>query len=102
MRLPRLLDPKYGPLGAIKLKHVWILALISTAYIIGRQGWPSPAIDDLIVKMTVVWYGTLLGLGIDATHFWRWKPSSQDQDYENRRRRAAFLIAGMLALALAV
>lgn len=94
------MDTKTGLLGKVKLKHAWIGTLLIFGYILARQGWPSPAFETIMVGVAKIWSGMLLGLAADAVHFYLWKPSTQDLDYENRRRRAAFLLVGMLAGAL--
>jgi peptidoglycan/LPS O-acetylase OafA/YrhL len=87
---------------AVKLKHVWFLTALVVVYLIWRQGLPSPALDNLILKLAAIWVGALAGMCIDAVHFREWPPKTGNVDYENRRRRAAFIIAGMLAGALSV
>jgi hypothetical protein len=86
----------------VKLKPVWGLLILSVAWIVHQQGWPAPAFDSMVVKATAVFMGSLIGLLVDATHYRLWPPQSTDPDYENRRRRQYFIIAGMLAMALSV
>ena len=87
----------------IKLKPVWALLVACIAYMFLRQGWDAlVAIDAMVIKATAVSIGALVGLMVDARHFYMWPPKSEDPDYENRRRRVYFIIAGMLAMALSV
>ena len=89
-----------GMLEGIKLKHVWVLTVLILAYIISQQGWPSPAIEKLMVDASQVWMGALIGFGIDSVHFGRWKPKSNDPTPFNQARRAGLIIAGMVAFSL--
>jgi hypothetical protein len=93
---------KTGLLGKVKLKHVWVLTTLALVYIVFRQGWPSPAFDDLVVKGTAVMIGALMGWGIDSVHFYLWKPDRADPNHENHHRRAFLIGVGMLAMALSV
>jgi hypothetical protein len=89
-----------GMLDGIKLKHVWVFTAIILGYIVYQQGWPSPAIEKLMVDGAQVWMGALIGFGIDSVHFGRWKPSSNDPTPFNQARRTGLIIAGMVAFSL--
>lgn len=93
-------EPDYGFLAKIKLKHVWVLTTICIAYILWRQGWPSPALESIMLKAIHVWMGALIGFGIDTVHFYFDKPRSIDATPQNQYRRTAFMVAGMLAASL--
>ena len=95
------MNTKEGLLGLVKIKHAWVGLILILTYIVYRQGWPAPAIEAIMVGQAKIWAGMLAGLCADAVHFYKWPPKSSDLDYENRRRRAAFLLVGMLAGALA-
>lgn len=87
-------------LEKIKLKHVWLLTIVCIVYILWRQGWPSPALESIMVKAVEVWMGALIGFGIDSVHYARWKPSTSDATPSNLYRRTALIIAGMVAFSL--
>ncbi len=87
-------------LPGIKLKHVWFFTIACVIYIIARQGWPSPALESIMVKAVEVWMGALIGFGIDSVHYYFAKPSEHDSTPVNMYRRTALIIAGMVAFSL--
>lgn len=88
------------PLGKVKLKHAWILTLLVLFYVVYYQGWPSPALEKLMLDAVQVWIGAIIGYGIDTVHFWFAKPQENDTTPANRNRRTALIIAGMVAFSL--
>lgn len=91
-----LLQP--NPSGA-RTRVVWLVLAVSTAALLWRypeQGWV------LASKLNRLALGAALAVALDRLVFWYARPTVERDDIEWQYRRAAMIVGGMLAAALAV
>ena len=82
-----------------RMRLLWIVLAVSTAAIAYRypeQAWV------LLGKLNRIALGAAVAVAIDRAVFWYARPSIQRDDIEWQYRRAAIMVGGMLAAALAV
>lgn len=93
---PRWLDP--NPHGA-RMRVLWVVLAITTAALLWR--YPEQA-GVLVSKVNRIALGAGLAVALDRLVFWYARPSLERPDVAWQYRRAALMIGGMLAAALAL
>lgn len=87
-----------NPVGA-RMRVLWLVLIASSAALAWRypeQAWV------LLSKLQRIALGAALGVMLDRAVFWYARPSVERDDLEWMYRRAALMIGGMVAAALAV
>jgi hypothetical protein len=82
-----------------RMRLLWIVLVASTAAIAYRypeQAWV------LLSKLNRIALGAAVAVAIDRLIFWYARPSVERDDIEWQYRRAAIIVGGMMAAALAV
>lgn len=87
-----------NPTGA-RLRLLWAVLIVTTAALLWRypeQAWV------LLSKLNRVALGAAIGVALDRAVFWYARPSAERADTAWQYRRAALMIGGMMAAALAL
>ena len=82
-----------------RVRVLWLVLIASTAALLWRypeQGWV------LASKLNRLALGAALAVALDRLVFWYARPTVERDDIEWQYRRAAMIVGGMLAAALAV
>ena len=82
-----------------RMRLLWLVLVATTALLLWRypeQGWV------LLSKLNRIALGAAVAVAVDRSVFWYARPSAERDDIEWQYRRAAIIVGGMLAAALAL